>query len=100
MSVTQEGWRLIRPMTPPGVEQLFHLPDDPGEERNMAEEHRDRADALSAEIDALLESPRPWSGAEEVELDAMRLEQLRALGYLGLEADPTPEAGRERQESP
>ena len=70
---------------------LFDLANDPGETRNVAEQHPDRAARLRArsrwnrqryeEFKSLLEA-KDQVGREEVELSADQIERLRALGYL------------------
>lgn len=66
------------------TEQLFDASEDRLERRNVIAEHPDVADALREEARAHLEDPAdaPWGGGPvSVELDAMELNQLRALGY-------------------
>ena len=51
--------------------------------------HTDHANMkLVPWIEALLEHPPPWDAAPQVELDAVRLQQLRGLGYLGVGDEP------------
>jgi arylsulfatase A-like enzyme len=91
VSVTDGDWRLIHPVTSPGADRLFDLSRDPREQEDLAAQHPERVAALRVRIDALLALPPPWDAAPEVELDAMRLEQLRALGYLGVgQGEPEP----------
>jgi arylsulfatase A-like enzyme len=63
--------------------ELFDKSVDPREQKNLFEERPEVAAELEALIDAHLESARvPWGDPKEVELDRMRLDQLRALGYV------------------
>jgi arylsulfatase A-like enzyme len=83
VSVTRGRYRLIHPVTPPGGDQLFDLEDDPREQKNLAAQMPQQVTRMTADVTAYLEGDSaPWGGAEDVEIDAMRLEQLRALGYL------------------
>jgi arylsulfatase A-like enzyme len=86
LSITRDDWRLIRPTTSPGRGRLFDLSTDPGEQRDLATAHPERVESLREGIDALLARPAPWGSSDEVELDAATLEELRALGYLGVGA--------------
>ncbi len=65
-------------------EQLFDRDGDPRERRNLIEERPEEAGRLRALAEAYLDDsePPPWGeGTISVELDAMELNQLRALGY-------------------
>ncbi|HKA15529.1 MAG TPA: sulfatase [Myxococcota bacterium] len=59
---------------------LYDLARDPREERDVAEDHREIAEALEAE---LAREPAPRSGGEtiDVKLDGADLERLKKLGY-------------------
>jgi arylsulfatase A-like enzyme len=81
--VSRDGWRLyLAPSaTPPQVE-LYHLRDDPGEKRDRSRDAPDRVAALQADAERYL-ADRPEAGrADEREVDEMRLNQLRARGYI------------------
>jgi arylsulfatase A-like enzyme len=91
VSVTDKGHRLIVNLDKPEERELFDRAADPGEKNNLFSE--DGADAKS--LIALLEgyeqhAEAPWRTAPgEAELDEMRLNQLKALGYvIGDRADP------------
>jgi arylsulfatase A-like enzyme len=64
-------------------EELFHLDEDPGETRNLAEAEPQKL----AEMRALLVAREQAMGegfvTQELELDADTERQLKALGYLG-----------------
>jgi arylsulfatase A-like enzyme len=86
VSVTEGPRRYIARYGGPGEEQeLFDLREDPDEQRNLLEEDGGDAAALRALTDAYMASggEPPWGAqAGEVELDEMRLNHLRALGYV------------------
>jgi arylsulfatase A-like enzyme len=81
----QEGrFRLIHQVKMPAADQLFDRESDPAEQTNLASARRDVVDALRTRVAAYRdEAILGPDGAEEVEIDELQLEQLRALGYLG-----------------
>jgi arylsulfatase A-like enzyme len=84
VSVTQDGKRLIMELDEPGKIELFDRVADPLEKTNLAQTHPEETAKLRELIDGYVaKSDSPW-GVEpaEVELDEMRLNQLRALGYV------------------
>jgi choline-sulfatase len=102
VSVTEGRYRLIHPVTPPGQDQLFDREADPGEQRDLAPDAPERVAAMIERIETYLDSSEsPWGAAAEVEIDAMRLEQLRALGYLRRpgERDATEGEGADRSDA-
>lgn len=76
-------WKYVAGRKPEGGadEQLYHLAEDPGETRNVAEERRDVAERLRAELRRLL-AEHPLNVLDEGELDPALRRQLEALGYL------------------
>lgn len=88
-------WKLIRRLEPVPSHSLFDLDTDPDERDDLRDQRSALVARLAAELDSLLDtlpSPPPDTETLPVE-DARRLEQLRALGYLGNErsgenADP------------
>ncbi len=84
VSVTEGSLRLLLPLDDPGDAELYDLAADPGEKQNLADARPADRDRLSAEVRAHMENASiPWGQAPaEVELDEMRLNQLRALGYM------------------
>jgi hypothetical protein len=67
----------------PGKTELFDRSTDPIERRNLVAAEPELAEAMQAEVDAFLAKPKTqWAAAPEVELDEMRINQLRALGYV------------------
>jgi arylsulfatase A-like enzyme len=90
--IRTDGWRLVfnpedyTPGAPGGAYpiepiELYRLAEDPGEQRNVAADHPDRVEALSAEVaawrDRDLHKELPLQ-----EIDPQTREELRALGYV------------------
>jgi arylsulfatase A-like enzyme len=90
--VRTNGWRLVfnpedyTPGAPGGAYpiepiELYHLAEDPREQRNVAADHPDRVEALTAAIaawrDRDLHKELPLQ-----KIDPETLEELRALGYV------------------
>lgn len=61
--------------------ELYDLTTDPGESTDLSQSEPALRDELRKQIDAYLAEPGPTWTTEEVELDEMMLNQLRALGY-------------------
>lgn len=70
-------WKLVRSTA--GRQMLFHLPDDPAEERDVSAEHPEHVERLSPFLDEL---PEFADGAEIEDLTEEELEKMRGLGYL------------------
>ena len=83
-SVTFSGQRLIETRTQPTRLQYFDREHDRAEQRDLAKERPDAVAPLHALLEEYRQSARsPWGEPPvEVELDEMRLNQLRALGYV------------------
>jgi arylsulfatase A-like enzyme len=80
-SLTWDGWKLIEHRLPrPGVE-LYHLADDPGEQRDLADAEPERARAMRDQLRAFADS-LPEGQPGRVTLSAEEAERLRELGYL------------------
>lgn len=63
-------------------EELFDSTADPAELDDVVEQETEVADAMRALVDGYHESPpAPWGVADEVEIDELELNHLRALGY-------------------
>jgi hypothetical protein len=63
--------------------ELFDRAADPGEGTNIAEQNPEVVATLRGYAETYLDSASaPWGEPLEVEIDAMRLGQLRALGYM------------------
>jgi len=84
VAVTDGSLRFFMPIRYPDHGALFDRDTDPDETQNLLESRPEDSAVLRALADAYLEGAKnPWGvEAKEVELDAMRLEQLRALGYV------------------
>ena len=84
ISVTEGSLRLVLPVNKPGSVELYDLTSDPGETRNLAGERAADRDRLAEAAQSHVEGATiPWGKAPgEVDLDELRLNQLRALGYV------------------
>ncbi len=80
VAVHQGAQTLIEALVPPGEVELYDLASDPREQKNLAAERPDDVTRLRATLDGILARP-PLVAPVNVPIDAMRLEQLRALGY-------------------
>ena len=83
VSVMGDGYRYVMTQRVGGevVEELFDLENDPAELENVMEREAERADALRQQALAYLERKPTWDTPENLEMDEMQLQQLRALGY-------------------
>jgi arylsulfatase A-like enzyme len=84
VSLTDGSLRLLFPINAPEMAELYDLAADPGEKENLATARAADRDRLAAMVRGHMEGATiPW-GREpsEVQLDEMRLNQLRALGYM------------------
>jgi arylsulfatase A-like enzyme len=90
--VRADGWRFVfnpedyTPGAPGGAYpiervELYDLAEDPREQRNVAADHPDRVEALTAEIAAWRERDL-HAEVPSQEIDPETLEELRALGYV------------------
>jgi arylsulfatase A-like enzyme len=84
VGVTYGTKRFFLPLKHPENASLFDRETDPAETDNLIESDPEASASLRALVDAYLEgATSPWGvEVKEVELDALRLEQLRALGYV------------------
>jgi arylsulfatase A-like enzyme len=84
VSVTDGNLRLLATLSGKRPPQLFDRAADPTEKRNLAKADPEAATRLRALVDGYAQSAKtPWGVAPgEVELDEMRLNHLRALGYV------------------
>jgi len=76
--VIREGWKLI---LGGGGAQLYYLPDDPGEENNLAAENPERVEALSKIVETW-DQQYPHGTTQASALSTDDLEALKSLGYL------------------
>jgi arylsulfatase A-like enzyme len=81
VSVLRPPHRMYRQLNQPSKDELFDHSEDPAEQRNVIRKQPEVAEALRGEISSFLEETQPSWEAKSVELDEMRLNQLRALGY-------------------
>jgi arylsulfatase A-like enzyme len=83
VSVTDRGKRLIAVLGSDAAPELYDRAADPTEQRNLAASDPDTTARMRGWVDGYAADPRaPWGvAADEVELDELRLNQLRALGY-------------------
>ena len=83
VAVNDGDWRLIYRAAAPKRSELYDKKADPREQEDLAAQQPERIEALSAKVRTYLQSrPPPWGGdAPSVEIDEMKLNQLRALGY-------------------
>jgi arylsulfatase A-like enzyme len=84
VSVTEGSLRLLWPTNEPGEIELYDLASDPRETQNLAGARPADRDRLAQEAKTHVESALiPWGKAPgAVQLDELRLNQLRALGYV------------------
>jgi arylsulfatase A-like enzyme len=83
VAVIEGPYRWIQPLAGPAAGQLFDHRDDPREQHDVAAREPETAARLRARVAAYSSfPPATWGAPAEVELDQMRLEQLRALGYV------------------
>jgi arylsulfatase A-like enzyme len=83
VSLTRWPHRILLTTTEPRRIELYRIDSDPAEQNDLAETEAMQAEDLRAQVEARLEGSADSDLAIEVEIDAMRLEQLRALGYAG-----------------
>jgi hypothetical protein len=75
--VIHDGWKLIRGSGP----ELYYLPDDPKEEKDLAAQRPDRVKDLTDLVEKWNEQC-PRGHAVEAHLDADDVQALKSLGYL------------------
>jgi arylsulfatase A-like enzyme len=84
VSMTDGSLRLLLPVNDPRRIELYDLAADPGEQRNVADARSEERERMAQAARAHFERGRfPWGAPPGVvELDELRLNQLRALGYV------------------
>ncbi len=83
VAMVDGNYRMVRHAYGDEILELYDRSQDPTEQRNLAEEDPELASRLLEKIDAYLARESRWE-AHPVELDEMRINQLRALGYVDL----------------
>jgi arylsulfatase A-like enzyme len=84
VSVTDGDRRLVWRVLRPERSELYDLATDPGEHENLYDPQQPESQRLQEEARQYYESGKsPWGvAAVEVEVDELRLNQLKALGYV------------------
>ncbi len=84
VTVVDGSYRFVSAVKPDGelAEELFDSNADPAELENVLDDEKEVADAMRALLEGYHESrPAPWGDANEIEIDELELNHLRALGY-------------------
>lgn len=85
VTVTRGPWRFMAQTSETGKtrEQLFDHREDPGEQRSVLGVDPAQDALLRADIEGYRAlPPAPWGAPAEIHLDEMRMNQLKALGYV------------------
>jgi arylsulfatase len=85
LGLTAGSWRLVREGE--GTPQLFDVSTDPGEEHDLAAVHPERVEAMLDAWRRVARSMTSVSEAPEEHLDEAARQAMKALGYLGADAD-------------
>ena len=78
-SIRSDDWKYIEAPQP----ELYNLKEDPGELRNVIAERSDKARAMKEQLMKMVAIGRKAQDQKVETLDADRLEELAALGYIG-----------------
>jgi hypothetical protein len=84
VTVVDGSHRFVSTVGPDGElrEELFDSNTDPAELENVLDDKKEVADSMRALLGDYHESrPAPWGDANEIEIDELELNHLRALGY-------------------
>jgi choline-sulfatase len=84
VAVVHEDHRMIHRSARPEALELYDRSVDPKEQRNVARQRPEVVETLQTKVDRFFAADVVTSG-KRVELDEMRRNQLRALGYVDLE---------------
>jgi hypothetical protein len=83
ISMIKDQYRFIWQREKEGRHWLYDQRTDPLEIKNLSQQDPERVELLKADIDDFFEQGSGGAlRAEEVELDQLKLHQLRALGYV------------------
>jgi len=83
VAAVNEDFRYVERIDKREKGELFDRRVDDLEQRNVAADRGDVAAEMRGAIDLYLDAPKPsWGDAIEVEIDEMKRNQLRALGYV------------------
>lgn len=80
-SVSMDSYKLILRAALPDQPLLYDHSVDPREKSNIAADRPEKLEELRAVLEEYAEEVIVWGDTPEIELDEMRLNQLRALGY-------------------
>lgn len=82
VSVVADGFRYVMAEHPNGTrEELFHSDVDPLELEDVASEHPETLERLRGLAKTYLAAKPDWQEAQDLEINEVQLNQLRALGY-------------------
>ena len=94
LSMVKGAHRINYLKNKPDNVEVFDRVADPKEKRNIAQKDPELVATLKSDIEDFYARPKSeWATAPEIELDAMHLNQLRALGYVIETAAQRPEEG-------
>ena len=75
--------RMVHQVSYPDAPQLYDAREDPEELEDVSQEQTETVARLREQVESFLALPKTlWQEVPEVELDEMRQNQLRALGYI------------------
>jgi choline-sulfatase len=84
VAIVDGDYRLIHRVRRPDAAELYDRSVDPTEQRNLAPRRPEVVAELQRRVEAYL-AAEPAAVAPKIEIDEMRRNQLRALGYVDLE---------------
>jgi arylsulfatase A-like enzyme len=82
LAIVSKGRRLVRSLGPEEKIELFDHATDPTEQHDISAERPDWVAELRPQLDQQLQQKPPWGQSQEVEIDELNRELLRALGYV------------------
>jgi arylsulfatase A-like enzyme len=78
-ALIEKEWKLIHRTI--GVDELYHQPSDPYEDKNLIDRYAQRASAMKRSLLDRVGKLRMDASPEAESVDAETLERLRAMGY-------------------